>query len=209
MLFRSGESQQDKAHLIEFFAATSIIDFAHKSFANFSNFLELGVDDGHLSSDGSIRLVDLHRTLKSYLLKPLVKFTLTANIFKNERSKISGTSLDINNKLFNNVENYYNSTFVQDFTYFLDAYLLWLEEMAANNRHLDLFKLNSKDKPFNLINGIEPKADSFYKLKRNNSLYLDYLNNVKVSDGISENDRLMELHYLATEKIIKDKFNSI
>lgn len=117
--------------------------------------------------------------------------------------------MDINNKLFNNVENYYNSTFVQDFTDFLDAYLLWLEEMAANNRHLDLFKLNSKDKPFNLINGIEPKADSFYKLKRNYSLYLDYLNNVKVSDGISENDRLMELHYLATENIIKDKFNSI
>lgn len=29
-----GESQQDKAHLIEFFAATSIIDFAHKSFTN-------------------------------------------------------------------------------------------------------------------------------------------------------------------------------
>ena len=102
------------------------------------------------------------------------------------------------------VENYYNSTFVQDFTYFLDAYLLWLEEMAANNRHLDLFKLNSKDKPFNLINGIEPKADSFYKLKRN------FEEKSKVFDIILDDEfysNSQKLHYIKQDRFGRNKVN--
>ena len=100
-------------------------------------------------------------------------------------------------------ESFYNSEFVSDFCDFLKQYLLWLKDLAENNRQLDLFKLDCGSKPFNIINGIEPSRVA--SLLSDYSLYFSYLNGTSITSGISDNDKFMEMHYLATEKITKDK----
>lgn len=105
--------------------------------------------------------------------------------------------------MFKDTESFYNSEFVSDFCDFLKQYLLWLKELAENNRQLDLFKLDCGSKPFNIINGIEPSRVA--SLLSDYSLYFSYLNGTSITSGISDNDKFMEMHYLATEKITKDK----
>lgn len=201
-----GPAQKDKAHLVEFFAASAIVDFAHRTFKGQHQYLELGINDAHLKDNKpveSVRFTDFYSKLTRYLRRPLTMFALTANCFNNEKSKITSNSLDQNGRMFKNTESFYNSEFVSDFCDFLKQYLLWLKELAENNRQLDLFKLDCGSKPFNIVNGIEPsKVASFLS---DYSLYFSYLNGTSITSGISDNDKFMEMHYLATEKITKDK----
>ena len=201
-----GPLQKDSAHLIEFFSASAVIDFAHRSFKGVHQFLELGINDAHLKDNKpveSVRFTDFYGKLTRHLRRPLTMFALTANCFKNEKSKITSNSLDKNSKLFKDTDSFYNSEFISNFCDFLNQYLLWLKELAENNRQLDLFKLDCGDKPFDIVNGIKPSSVASFL--SDYSLYFSYLNKTDITSGISENDKFMEMHYLATEKITKEK----
>ena len=201
-----GATQRDQAHLVEFFAATAILDFAKKEFPN-TQYLELGVNNANIDSHkviGSVRFTDLYSGLRGMLIRPLTMFALTANLFKHHFLEISVTSLNKNNKLFKDTEAFYHSSYVEQTKYFLNSYLQWLREMQENIRQLDLFKLDCGEKPFEIINGVVPQRVTNYR--SNYSLYYYYLNEAATTSGISEENAFMELYYLGADKVMKEKF---
>ena len=77
--------------------------------------------------------------------------------------------------------------------------------MKSNKRSLDLFNLECGDKPFDVVTGIKPqKVRSIYS---NYDLFFDRLNDaIKHCNG-DDNNKLLEMYSVATNKLSKEKFN--
>lgn len=83
----------------------------------------------------------------------------------------------------------------------------WLEEMKSNKRSLDLFNLNTKEKPFEVITG--RKAKKILSAKSDYDLVTDRLNTaVKRCNSKGDADKFLEMYFLGTERLIREKFNS-
>ena len=83
----------------------------------------------------------------------------------------------------------------------------WLNEMKRNKRSLDLFNLSTKDKPFDLVTGHKPKWVA--SIKSDYDLVTDRLNGaVKKCHSQSDNDKFLEMFFIATTKLFNEKFNS-
>ena len=78
--------------------------------------------------------------------------------------------------------------------------------MEGNKRSLDLFNLDRKDKPFDVVTGISPKK--IWSSKSDYDLVTDRLNSaIKKCHRQEDNNRFLEMFYLATSKLISEKFN--
>lgn len=88
-----------------------------------------------------------------------------------------------------------------------EDYKQWLREMKGNKRSLDLFNLNTKDKPFEVVTG--RKAKKVLSTKSDYDLVTDRLNSaIKKCHSKKDADKFLEMYFLGTEKLIKEKFNS-
>jgi hypothetical protein len=191
-----GSHQRNDAHLMEFLSATAIVDFCHNTYIGNSVNKELGVNN--IYGDSAVSFQNFDNSLISMLRFPLTQFTLMANCITQNLSDLE--TLDLCHSF---PENYFMGDFVSDIKYFMALYREWLSEMKKNRRSLDLFNLECGNKPFDVItNGTVYKAKS---LKRDYDLFYDRLNQFKDKKGNNEN-KLMEIFYLATEKLIKEKF---
>ena len=87
------------------------------------------------------------------------------------------------------------------------SFIEWLGEMKKNKRSLDLFNLNTKDKPFEVVTGIKPKRIA--SLKSDYDLVTDRLNSaVKKCHSKEDNDKFLEMFYLGMTKLFNEKFNA-
>ena len=78
--------------------------------------------------------------------------------------------------------------------------------MEDNKRSLDLFNLDQKDKPFDVVTGISPKRIA--SLKSDYDLVTARLNSaVKKCHSKEDRNRFLEMFYLATSKLVSEKFN--
>lgn len=161
-----GTTQENDAHLIEFLAATAIVDFSNKQHPNTVN-KELGLKD--IEDVVSFNL--FYDTQKHLLFAPLTQFILMANCLDNKFDYFSSTAFNANN---GNFEELYDGTFMSELRNLLVKYREWLKEMKGNKRSLDLFNLNAGDKPFDVVTGVKPaKIMSMYS---NYDLIIDRLN---------------------------------
>lgn len=192
-----GTTQENDAHLIEFLAATAIVDFSNKQHPNTVN-KELGLKD--IEDVVSFNL--FYDTQKHLLFAPLTQFILMANCLDNKFDYFSSTAFNANN---GNFEELYDGTFMSELRNLLVKYREWLKEMTGNKRSLDLFNLNAGDKPFDVVTGVKPaKIMSMYS---NYDLIIDRLNSsVKKCKSKEQKNKFLEMFYIGTRTLVKDKF---
>ena len=119
-------------------------------------------------------------------------------------SYYSSKDFNANNDNFNGL---YNSSFMSELQSMATLFIEWLDEMKRNKRSLDLFNLNSKDKPFDIVTGCKPKK--IVSLKSDYDLVTDRLNSaVKKCQSNDNNDKFLEMFYLGMSKLFNEKFNA-
>lgn len=194
-----GSAQQNDAHLVEFLAATAIVDFSNKQHANTSN-KELGLKD----LTGSVTFDSFYDKQKRLLFAPLTKFMMMANCLNHKFDYYSSKKFNANNDHFNGL---YDSSFMSELQNLTRLFIGWLDEMKRNKRSLDLFNLNAKDKPFEVVTGVKPKK--IISIKSDYDLVTDRLNSaVKKCHSKEDCDKFLEMFFLAMTKLFNEKFNA-
>ena len=195
-----GSAQQNDAHLVEFLAATAIVDFSNKQHMNTSN-KELGLKD----LTGSVTFNSFYDDKQKHLLfAPLTKFMMMANCLKYKFGYYSSKDFNANDSNFKGL---YGSTFMSELRDMAALFIEWLDEMKRNKRSLDLFNLNTKNKPFEVVTGIKPKK--IVSLKSDYDLVTDRLNSaIKKCHSKEDNDKFLEMFYLGMTKLFNEKFNA-
>lgn len=194
-----GSAQQNDAHLIEFLAATAIVDFSNKQHANTSN-KELGLKD----LINSVTFDSFYENQKRMLFAPLTEFMMMTNCLNHKFDYYSSKDFNANNDNFNGL---YGSSFMTELQHLTGLFIEWLDEMKRNKRSLDLFNLNTKDKPFEVVTGVKPKK--IVSLKSDYDLVTDRLNSVvKKCHSKGDNDKFLEIFFLAMTKLFNEKFKA-
>jgi hypothetical protein len=195
-----GSAQQNDAHLIEFLAATAIVDFSNKPHLNTAN-KELGIKD---VTGGSITFDSFYDKQKKMLFAPLTEFMMMANCLTYKMNYYSSKDFNANN---DNYDGLYNSSFMTELQSMATLYIEWLEEMKRNKRSLDLFNLNSKDRHFEVVTGCKPRWIA--SIKSDYDLVTDRLNTaVKKCQSKEDKDKFLEMFYIAMSRLFNEKFNS-
>lgn len=195
-----GRGQDNMAHLIEFFGATAIIDFAktdyfwHNNIRQTAN-LELGLKD----YQDAIFFEHFPDGL-NYMKKPLTQMLLFANYLYNHFEDFRKTGIC---KQYNFDENFFSSQFYISLKGNLENYKNWLQELKDNSRSLNIFNLKDALSPFDIVTGVNVRESVFKK--KGYSYFDDKLNHVRCTNQ-SKVDQFMEAFFIATELIVKDKF---
>lgn len=195
-----GTSQRNDAHLIEFLAASAIVDFCNKEHLVITH-KELGLRD----ISGSVTFNSLHEELSHWLRLPLTQFTLMANCFKNQYDYVTSTGLQANNKSGFVEHGLYNNQFFSYFKKMTENYREWLKEMKDNKRSLDLFNLECGNMPFDVVTDVKPKK--VVSMLSNYDLFFGRLNDAIKHCSGDDNNKLLEMYSVATERLSKEKFN--
>ena len=201
-----GNTQKNDAHLIEFMAATAIVDFTFKELRDPEDPIqtenyELGIRD----IDGDVNFTTFYNTLSDYLYEPLTQFALMGNTLRDKFSYLKD-SLAVTRP----ISDLYSSSFMKHLKNFCAEYEKWLREMAGNEKSLRLFNFDCGDKPFDIVNGVSEKKKLIELNKNYNYLFAqlgkrgeDARKYVKDSSS----SLFLEMFYRATKSIIKEKLN--
>ncbi len=194
-----GSAQKNDAHLVEFLAATAIVNFSNKQHAYTSN-KELGLKD----LTGSVSFDSFYDNQKRLLFAPLTKFMMMANCLNYKYNYYSSKDFNANNDNFNGL---YSSSFMSELRNLTGLFIEWLNEMKRNKRSLDLFNLNTGNEPFKVVTGVKPKK--IVSIKSDYDLVTDRLNSaVKKCHSQEDNDKFLEMFFLAMTKLFNEKFNA-
>lgn len=195
-----GTSQRNDAHLIEFLGASAIVDFSNKEHPVITH-KELGLRD----ISGSVTFNSLHEELSHWLRLPLTQFTLMANCFKNQYDYVTSTRLQANNKSGFVEHGLYNNQFFSYLKKMTENYREWLKEMKDNKRSLDLFNLECGNMSFNVVTDVKPRK--VVSMLSNYDLFFGRLNDAIKHCSGDDNNKLLEMYSVATERLSKEKFN--
>lgn len=196
-----GVDQKNDAHLIEFLAATAIVDFSNGTYPTTVN-KELGIK----GEGDAVSFTSFYANITDMVRCPMTQFVLMANCFKDNWNTISTNDLAANGKVSGFNEDLYRSQFVGLLKDFQNNFLTWLAEMKGNKRSLDLFNLECGDKPFDVVTNVAPRKVK--SLKSNYSLFVDRINGQVGKLGSKDaKDKLMEIYYLATKQLAKEKID--
>ena len=194
-----GAAQQNAAHLIEFLAATAIVDFCGKGHPNTTS-KELGLKD----ILGNVTFSSFHEQQRKELFAPLTEFLMMANCLNYKYDYFSSKQVNANN---DNFKDLYNSSFMSVLRDITKEYIAWLGELKDNKRSLELFDLDTKDKPFEIVVGMKPKK--VRSLNSNYDLVTARLNSaIKHCKSSDDCNKFMEMYFLGLSRLIKEKFNS-
>lgn len=195
-----GTAQKNSAHLIEFLAATAIVDFSNNHYDGMSVNKELAIND----CQGSVTFNSFSDEQQRSLFAPLTEFMMLTNCLTYKEDYYRSKSFNANNDNFNGL---YDSQYFRNLKGMCCAYRTWLSELKGNNRSLDLFNLNSTDKPFDIVT--DRVSKKIFSSKSNYDLVTDRLNSaVKKCQSNNDNDKFLEMFYLGLERLIKEKFNA-
>lgn len=193
-----GSAQKNYAHLIEFLAATAILDFCAKQHDIPTN-KELGLKG---IEGGVVTFNSFYDQQRNLLFTPLTMFTMVANLLMNKMDYYS--SSDFNANRGDNFKDFYTGTFMADLQSIAQKYLEWLQEMKDNKRSLDLFNVNTGNKPFEVVTGIKPKKVA--SIKSDYALVTDRLNSaLRKCKSKQDKDKFLEMLYLGFSRLVKEK----
>jgi len=129
---------------------------------------------------------------------------MMANCLNHKFDYYSSKDFNANNDNFNGL---YGSSFMSDLQNLTGLFTEWLGEMKSNKRPLDLFNLNTKDKPFEVVTGVKPKK--IVSIMSNYDLVTARLNSaVKKCHSKEDKDKFLEMFYLAMARLFNEKFNA-
>ena len=193
-----GLLQQNDAHLMEFLAATAIVDFSNRGIEGTSN-VELGIKD---ISD-TITFSSFYDEQYKLLFPPFTKFMMMTNCLNEKFDYYSSKAFNAN---YDNFKDLYTSQFMSNLRNFTNLFVGWLDEMKKNKRSLDLFNLNSNGKPFEIVTGRQPKK--IRSLKSNYDLVTDRLASaIKKCQSKGDEDKFLEMFFNATSRLFEEKLN--
>ena len=198
-----GSTQKNAAHLIEFLAATAVIDFSNKlhEMPNGTVNKELGLN---FENNGDVTFNSFYDDQQRLLFAPLTEFIMMANCLTYKENYYRSNSFDANNKCFNGL---YDSQFFSYLRELCNDYRLWLGELKDNKRSLNLFNLTDTNKPFEIVTGRKPKK--VVSLKSDYDLITDRLNSsLKKCYSNKDEDKFLEMFYIGLERLLKEKFNA-
>jgi hypothetical protein len=170
-----GKAQKNDAHIVEFIAATSIIDFTNKAINEFSettDYHEFGIKKDEMSVD----IRHFFENTKNTILKPLTAFAYATKTYlefiPNNMGEAFARELNLKNEINTN-EFYVNLT---EFTN--EHFKKWLLELERNNRTFKPFNLSGDYNSFVVGRQIET------------GLFKKGINNVYINQciGIIENE---------------------
>ncbi len=192
-----GNLQKNDAHLIEFLAASAIVDFCQKVHTGTVH-KELGLREMQTPTVSFSTFYDVqHR----HFFKPLTQFLMMANCLEFKRDIYEDKNFSANSFLGADI---YTSSFMNQLRDLFAKYREWLKEMKGNKRSLDLYNLEDNGKPFDIVTGVKPKK--IINMKSDYDLMTDRLNKkVKECKSKSKEDKLLEMFSLATAQLIKEK----
>ena len=197
-----GVNQKNLAHIVEFFAASAIVDFCNNGYeSDITIHKELGIR----KATETVTFSELYDGLTEMMRLPLTQFMLLANCFGNKFDTVK-SSIILANLRFGLNSEFYNSPFVNVIKKFLEDYKNWLKELQANTPSLCLFDLWDTNKPFDIIKGVKPL--SVFSIFSNYNLFFERVNSAASKcNSKNKEDRLLELYSLATKRLAKEKFN--
>ena len=86
-----------------------------------------------------------------------------------------------------------------------ENYREWLKEMKDNKRSLDLFNLECGNMSFNVVTDVKPRK--VVSMLSNYDLFFGRLNDAIKHCSGDDNNKLLEMYSVATERLSKEKFN--
>ena len=203
-----GAEQKNNAHFIELISALALIDFANSANPNpdrahNNNLTTVHKEFGIENDSNSITFDDMGSWSKRMLRKAMTQFNLFAKYLGEHDDFLSqpwakDRSLD---------RTFFDNDFISTLKKVQTEYLNWLAEMASQQRAFTPYNLHSDpSRVFDLVKGITPRR--ILSFDTNYNLFDNRLNSTGGESKTGEKEQqFMELFYLATEKLVKDKFN--
>lgn len=205
--FEGGAEQKNDAHFVELISALALIDFANSQNpnpdrGNNENLRTLHKEFGIETDTNEITFSELGQWSRKKLRKPLTQFNLFAKYLGEYKGFMSQPWV-VDRKFDNN---FFDSDFVDTLKKVQSEYLGWLAEMTRQQRAFVPFNLHrDPSRVFDLVKGVPPRG---WSIDKNFDLFDNRLNKTGGESKLGEKEQqFMELFYLATEKLVKDKFN--
>jgi len=194
-----GTNQKNNAHFIELISAFALIDFANSQKTKSAVHKEFGID----IDTNEIIFENLGKIAKRDLRKAMTQFNLFAK-FLDENDNFLALPWARDRKLD---KTFFDGDFILTLEKIQKEYLLWLDEMTTQDRAFTPFNLHkNSEKVFDLVKGITPKR--LLTLDTNYDLFNNRLNGQGGESKSGEKEQqFMELFYLATQQLVKEKFN--
>ena len=207
-----GSEQRNNAHMVELYAALSILKFAatpDNELDGKTQTYEYGIDTDNEDIEQVI-FKDLGSETRGLIQKPLTMFLLMNKYMKH--ALVSQYKFQPWAKDCGLDENFFTSQYYADLVKFQDAYRVWLQELDDNKRSFKPFDEERIIPLFDLVNGQKahkifwPLHDLFAK---NYALMDSFLNTnwPKWNKTASKEQKFMELFYRATDKLTLKKYN--
>lgn len=191
-------AQKNDAHLIEMLAAMAALDFCGQPKTP-GVCKEFGLAGG----DGTVTFASFCPKERDMLFTPLTEMAMMAACLTDKYSYYSGPSFNANKTCFSD---FHTTVFAQSLVLFCGEYREWLREMKANSRSLDLFNLETKGKPFEVVTGVKPK--SVLSTKSDYDLVTDRLNTAAAKCKCAEQpDRFLEMMHSGLGRLIREKLD--
>ena len=190
--YEGGALQKNDAHLLEFLAATGIVDFA--ALDDFtSHAREYGMA-GKLDSR-SVTFRELDVSTYNLVARPMTQFLLMLNYFKAVNFRTCAWYQD------SELGSVFQTPFYKELDKLGVFYREWLSEMERNTRAFMPFNLDMPgDFPFSIVMGIEER-----KKIRGYEKFNHVLNKTKVSTQRGLPLALLELFWSATRQMVQGK----
>ena len=207
-----GSEQRNNAHMVELYAALSILNFAEtpdSEFGDKTQTFEYGIDTDN-EDIKQVVFKDLGPWTKKLIMHPMTMFILMnkyMNYALDSQYKSQPWAKDCGLD-----ENFFSSQYYTDLKKIQDAYFEWLSELDNNKRSFKPFDEDRERPLFDLVEG--QKAHKIFwppcdLLSSDYALMDSFLNTnwPKWNKAATKEQKFMELFYRATSKLTNKKFN--
>jgi transcriptional regulator with XRE-family HTH domain len=202
--YEGGTNQKNDAHFVEMVSALALIDFANSQKPERTVHKEFGIE----IDTKEIIFENIGNITKGKLRQAMTQFHLFSKYLgetdESDFLKLPWTKIRSLDKTF------FDGDFIKTLKKIQDEYLTWLEEMTLQERAFTpLYLHKDSKKVFDLVKGVKPKR-LWWIFDSNYNLFDNRLNGQKgeSSTGTKE-QQFVELFYLATKQLVREKFNIV
>lgn len=199
-----GIKQKNNAHFVELVSALAIIDFANSQQTDRIVHKEFGIE----TDTNEIIFENLGQRTRSQIRKAMTQFILFAK-YMDETNDYLRQPWTIDRALD---KPFFDGDFIRTLKKdILLEYLSWLKEMQSQDRAFTPFEIHrDTNRVFELVKGVNQKKKLIDFGDKNYDLFNKYLNNLNRAidnKAGAKEQQFVELFYLVTQKLVKDKLN--
>lgn len=209
-----GEGQNNAAHFVELASAMAIVDFANLNnddavlnvdgvdyYAPNATFREFGINE----DANPVLFTHFGPDSRKMTCQPMTQMALLTKYIEEQIGKslklpwASDLGVD---------DSYLDSTYMKDLKEMCRTYRIWLQEMGSNVRGFKPFDWKVEDRDlFDMVDGF--KAHSGFLAKKGYEAMDAGFNSTygKIDKNFSKEEKVLEMFYLATQKLVENKFN--